>query len=360
MDNNSLYALKLQYEDQYDQDDVIKILKIELIKNGMTEPDISNRLKNFYDNYNIQMELDIIKNVKLPSMPPLSTISTMPIINPNFYTLMAMHNLSYDDLNKMMNVIQNPDCIRSIHRTEDGMFAAHINTSNNINYLNTTDYSTISNNIKLVMEHCNNILDNENENETNNNETNNNETNNNETNNNEPINNETNNNEAINREAIRNAIDRFARELSNSNENDDEYEEYDDGEHYFYERTIPLHHISGMFEQIFHNNNPIFNMNNPIPIFNINNPIFTGPPPNEDVLIVLNDEDYKNLKKSILDEKIEDKCVICFDCMDINQEIIELQCCHKYHSNCITEHLTKYSNKCPNCKQEAGRPKYLI
>jgi len=69
---------------------------------------------------------------------------------------------------------------------------------------------------------------------------------------------------------------------------------------------------------------------------------------------------YNILLHNIKQNNLEDKCSICLDDMKINQEVIELQCNHIYHSNCINEYLTNYNYKCPCCKEEIGRPVHNI
>jgi hypothetical protein len=59
-------------------------------------------------------------------------------------------------------------------------------------------------------------------------------------------------------------------------------------------------------------------------------------------------------------EKELDQCKICLDVIEINTEVIELPCCHIYHSNCINEWLMKYNYKCPTCRIEVGKPKYNL
>ena len=80
----------------------------------------------------------------------------------------------------------------------------------------------------------------------------------------------------------------------------------------------------------------------------------------EDVIVTVDDDDLKKLKKTILSTKLESDCSICMDSMDINNEIIELNCSHKYHSECILTYLKKYNHKCPVCRIDAGNLKYNI
>jgi len=195
MDYDSLFALKLYYEDEYeDEHDIIRMLKIELLNQGMQENEVNIKLKDFYNSFGSNIDLKTFKNIKIR------------------------------------------------------IFNQH------------THYENI--------------------------------------------------NDAIN---------------------------------------IPINSLSNMFMLMFTNN--IFsNMNEEDIISNIN----------ENIISTLNEEDIKSLNKYILQNNLEDKCSICLDDMKINQEVIELQCNHIYHSNCINEYLTNYNYKCPCCKEEIGRPVHNI
>ena len=80
----------------------------------------------------------------------------------------------------------------------------------------------------------------------------------------------------------------------------------------------------------------------------------------EDVISTINEEDINKLKKYTLENNLDDKCLICIDNMETGQEVTELPCIHKYHSNCINEYLTKYNYKCPCCKEEVGKPVHNV
>ena len=81
----------------------------------------------------------------------------------------------------------------------------------------------------------------------------------------------------------------------------------------------------------------------------------------EDIKVTLDKEDISLLKEYKYEplEKKE-KCTICLESFDENQDIIELDCKHKFHKNCIMEWLDKYDYKCPICRKEIGKPKYHI
>jgi len=79
-----------------------------------------------------------------------------------------------------------------------------------------------------------------------------------------------------------------------------------------------------------------------------------------DVICTLNKDHINKLNKYILTKNLNKDCNICLDNIIINQEVIELNCNHIFHSNCILEYLKKYNYKCPICKTEQGTPDYTI
>ena len=95
-------------------------------------------------------------------------------------------------------------------------------------------------------------------------------------------------------------------------------------------------------------------------IMNIFTSILAGPPPVEDVLCTLDEEEKEKLKKFILETKIDEKCNICLDEMIESQEVVVLPCDHTYHSGCILKYLDEYNYKCPICRKEVGKPKYNL
>jgi E3 ubiquitin-protein ligase BIG BROTHER-like protein len=77
MDNDSLFALKLYYEDEYqDEHDIIRMLKIELINQGMQEDEANTKLKEFYDSFGYEIDIEIIKKTQIirPSDVIINTI----------------------------------------------------------------------------------------------------------------------------------------------------------------------------------------------------------------------------------------------------------------------------------------------
>ena len=208
MDYNSLFALKLYYEDEYeDEHDIIRMLKIELINQGIQENEVNIKLKEFYNSFGSNIDLKIFKNIKI-----------IKFHHTNIYIFIVYIFIIY-------------------------IFIIYI-------YI-------------FIIENINNLI--------------------------------------------------FA--------------------------------LSNIFMLMFINNI----INHSKDIINYNENIISTL--NKDVILTLNEEDINNLNKYILKNNLEDKCSICFDDMKINQEVIELQCNHIYHSNCINEYLTNYNYKCPCCKE---------
>ena len=73
----------------------------------------------------------------------------------------------------------------------------------------------------------------------------------------------------------------------------------------------------------------------------------------EENKITLSDTEFDKLNKCKYNCKYNTTCIICFDDFKLNEEIIQLECHHNYHLECIKEWLCNNSNKCPLCKKDA-------
>tara|TARA_B100001123_G_C15337008_1_gene1033251 strand:- start:2973 stop:3407 length:435 start_codon:yes stop_codon:yes gene_type:complete len=58
---------------------------------------------------------------------------------------------------------------------------------------------------------------------------------------------------------------------------------------------------------------------------------------------------FYNLKEIKYSDAICEMCVICHDKFNKNENLVMLDCTHKFHKNCIKKWLCKYNNKCPLC-----------
>ena len=87
----------------------------------------------------------------------------------------------------------------------------------------------------------------------------------------------------------------------------------------------------------------------------INNLLHLAEPDNfQDVVVATDKTLLDQLNKYTLDSNLETKCVICMDNMNETQVVCELGCKHLFHNECIKEHLSHYSYKCPICRDEVG------
>ena len=87
----------------------------------------------------------------------------------------------------------------------------------------------------------------------------------------------------------------------------------------------------------------------------INNLLHLAEPDNfQDVVVATDKTLLDQLNKYKLDSNLETKCVICMDNMNETQVVCELGCKHLFHDECIKEHLSHYSYKCPICRDEVG------
>lgn len=75
----------------------------------------------------------------------------------------------------------------------------------------------------------------------------------------------------------------------------------------------------------------------------------------DDVKISLDISDLKKLKQKKLKLDMDSDCSICLENMLKGQKVILLKCGHTFHKDCIYEHLSKYSYKCPVCRTECGK-----
>jgi hypothetical protein len=80
----------------------------------------------------------------------------------------------------------------------------------------------------------------------------------------------------------------------------------------------------------------------------------TEPTDFQDVVIATDSNVLEQLTKYTLDTNCDSKCVICMDKLNETQVVCELPCKHLFHDECIKEHLTYYSYKCPICREQVG------
>ena len=72
----------------------------------------------------------------------------------------------------------------------------------------------------------------------------------------------------------------------------------------------------------------------------------------QDVVVTVDDNDIDKLKIIEVENDLNINCTICLFDIKKNDKIIELNCSHKYHSDCILKYIQEYNYKCPICLEE--------
>ena len=82
---------------------------------------------------------------------------------------------------------------------------------------------------------------------------------------------------------------------------------------------------------------------------------------NRDVVVVSDETELKNLNEIEYQQssKINSSCMICMDEFKDDDKVLDIKCKHNFHTKCINEWLSKHSNKCPICKTELTKSRYL-
>jgi hypothetical protein len=90
------------------------------------------------------------------------------------------------------------------------------------------------------------------------------------------------------------------------------------------------------------------------------NQLFNLPNQMNDVSVTLNENDLTKLEKFIPTSTLENKCSICINDMDTQNEVTRLPCKHEFHTECIEPWLKEYNYKCPVCRSDAGQSEAKI
>ena len=104
--------------------------------------------------------------------------------------------------------------------------------------------------------------------------------------------------------------------------------------------------------------NILYGINNPIPIVNIFNPsVLTNSMPMNDIVVTTDDDYLDKIKNIEVKETIIDKCSICLMSIDSGDTMLDIECKHCFHKECLLEYLKKYNHICPICRKEIGNSK---
>jgi hypothetical protein len=129
------------------------------------------------------------------------------------------------------------------------------------------------------------------------------------------------------------------------------------------------------YNTIYQNNNiipnPLLNIYNPSSVntitYNsdvlinvINNILSESEHDFDNVVTTLDEGEFSKIQSYNQEEDSDIQCSICFDNLVKDNQVSELPCCHKYHSECINKYLTEYNYICPVCRKEVGKSKAHI
>ena len=82
----------------------------------------------------------------------------------------------------------------------------------------------------------------------------------------------------------------------------------------------------------------------------------TNPIPMSDVVVTTNDESIQSLEtKTISDITDIGKCSICMAGFEIGDTVLDIECKHNFHKECLEEYLKKYNHICPICRHDIGK-----
>jgi hypothetical protein len=66
----------------------------------------------------------------------------------------------------------------------------------------------------------------------------------------------------------------------------------------------------------------------------------------------LTENEINQIPVTKIEEELEDNCSICLEHIEINSDVYNIQCNHKFHTNCLKRHLMNYNRLCPLCRNE--------
>ncbi len=74
----------------------------------------------------------------------------------------------------------------------------------------------------------------------------------------------------------------------------------------------------------------------------------------EDVLVTTDENTLNTLNVLKITNEINEKCMICIEEMNEDEEYFDIKCKHIFHKNCLETYLKNYNHICPVCRNEIG------
>ncbi len=75
----------------------------------------------------------------------------------------------------------------------------------------------------------------------------------------------------------------------------------------------------------------------------------------QDVVVTTDQTSLDNIETLTITKDMMEKCSICLEEMEENDEYLNIECKHIYHKNCLITYLQNYNHKCPVCRNEIGQ-----
>jgi hypothetical protein len=344
IDFDQLFALRVMLQDDYENEsDIIIELRYELIQLGMIPENIPNLLKNFYEHFGINISLDTINQTLTPQHNHnISNILNNSAFGQSMlnYLTNQIHIIHQQPQNTVLPVVIMSDSNGNIVVADQSGNAIASNSSENNIAVESSDEQIMNS----VGDINNNVDDEGLENDT---------------------------------EGLENngeGLENDGEGLENDGvevEDDNDMPGLEPPPQIYMNLTGPPSHqqqqqLENMLNNLIGGSNGLLSLSS----------LFANPPPHpqmfqnlfqnvinvphqhqmQDVVVTLNTEELNNLKKYKIDKKLEEKCSICMMDLDVDQEICELPCEHKFHSSeCIEPYLKQYNYKCPICRKEVGK-----
>lgn len=74
----------------------------------------------------------------------------------------------------------------------------------------------------------------------------------------------------------------------------------------------------------------------------------------EDVLVTTDENTLNTMNVLKITKDMNEKCAICMDEMNEDEEYFDIKCKHIFHKGCLEIYLTNYNHICPVCRNEIG------
>lgn len=73
--------------------------------------------------------------------------------------------------------------------------------------------------------------------------------------------------------------------------------------------------------------------------------------------VVVTTDKIESINSIIVENTIDDKCSICLVSIEKGETILDIECKHYFHKECLVAYLKEYNHICPICRAEIGSSK---